>query len=459
MAELIVSISGIRGLVGQTLTPNVAARFAAAYGTLLGRGPRGSDGILGGLVVVGRDTRPSGPDFAAAVAQGLASTGCRVIHLGIVSTPGLSVMIGELSAAGGAMITASHNPHPYNGIKFFRSDGIDLNAQQGAQLKEIWQSGAFRSPGPDGPPPPTSDDSTHARHLQRLLAIADREGIARRKFKVVLDANHGAGAVAAPQLLAQLGCETHILGAQPDGQFEHEPEPIEENLRGLCQAVRKLGADLGLAQDPDADRLALVDEHGRCLGEEYTLALAALARLEEERGPVAANLSTSRMIDDVAARFDQQCHRTPVGELHVADRMVAERCVIGGEGNGGVIDPRVCPIRSSFVGIVHVLNLLARRGKTLSAVAAELPRYRMVKRKAEAPRAAIERLLASLAAHFPEAEVDLQDGVRLDWPQGWLHVRASNTEPIYRTIGESPDARWLERMLNKVDALATQLVK
>jgi len=449
MSELIVGISGIRGLVGDTLTPDVAARFAMAYASSLE--PR--------LVVLGRDTRPSGEALAAAVTAGLVAAGCQVADLGVVSTPGLSVMIDELSAAGGVMITASHYPAPWNGLKFFRPDGIDLNEVLGARLKAIWQSGDFRLVPWNGYRPVLSDDTTYTRHLTRLLKICDVENVVRRKFKIVLDANHGAGAVATPQLLSELDCEVYLLGFEPDGLFDHHPEPTEENLQSLCKTVVDVGADLGLAQDPDAVRLALVDERGRYLGEEYTLALAALYRLERDQGPVAANLSSSRMIDDIAARFGQVCHRTPVGEVHVADKMVAERCVIGGEGNGGVIEPRVCPIRNSLAGIVLVLSLLARRGKPLSAVADELPRYTIVKRRAEAPRLAIARLLDVLPDEFPGATVDRQDGIRLDWPQGWIHVRASNTEPIYRTIGEATDDAWLNEMLNKVDALAAKLVK
>ena len=448
MAALMIGVSGVRGIVGETLTPLLAVRFSSAFGTMLG----------GGTVVVGRDSRPSGEAVASAIAAGLLATGCQVVDLGIVSTPGLTVMIDELSAAGGVMITASHNPSQWNGFKFFRPDGIDLSAEQGARLRGIYESGAFRLVGTDGYRPLVQDNTVHTRHIARLLAVADRPAIAARKLKVVLDCNHGAGAVATPQLLSELGCQVHVLGAEPDGRFDHTPEPIIENLGGACQAVKSLGADVGLVQDPDADRLALIDETGRFIGEEYTLALSALYRLEEQAGPVAANLSTSRMIDDVAARFGQKCFRTPVGEVNVADRMVAEGCVIGGEGNGGVIDPRICPIRNSLAGMVLVLGLLARRGKPLSEIVRQLPAYTMIKRKAEAPREAVARLVEQLPSAFPEARCDTQDGVRLDWSEGWVHVRPSNTEPIYRSIGESTDPAWLEATLDKIAALAQRVM-
>ncbi len=445
MAELIVGVSGVRGIVGETLTPETAVRFGAAYGTFQ----------KGGTVVLGRDTRPSGEALGAAVAAGLSATGCEVVHLDLVTTPGLTVMIQELGAAGGIVITASHNPSEWNGIKFFRSDGIDLSAEQGAELKRLWETGSPRYVKADGFRPQARDGTVHTRHVARVLAAVDRDLISGADLKVVLDSNHGAGAVVTPQLLHALGCSVHTLGGEPDGRFEHPPEPLEANLGGLCEEVRRAGADVGLAQDPDADRLALVDEQGRFLGEEYTLALAAMHRLEQQPGPVAANLSTSRMIDDVADRFGRPCHRTPVGEVNVADRIRSEGCVIGGEGNGGVIDPRICPIRDSLAGIALVLELLATRRKPLSEVAAELPSYTMIKRKAEASPEAIHRLTEALPEAFPDARVDRQDGVRLDWPEGWVHVRPSNTEPIYRTIGESADSEWLERILGKVGELAT----
>jgi len=449
MAELMVSVSGVRGIVGDSLTPEVATGFAAAFGTLIG----------GGKIVLGRDTRTSGPAIAAAVTGGLLGTGCQVVDLGIVTTPGLTVMIDELGADGGVMVTGSHNPKPWNGIKFFRADGIDLAADQGSHLKDIRQSGRFAYVDSDGFKPLVHDETVHARHMARVLATVDRDLIAGRKLKVVLDACHGAGAIVTPRLLSHLGCEVTVLGGEPDGLFEHRPEPIIENLTAVCKVVNSTAADVGLVQDPDADRLALIDEQGRFIGEEYTLALATMRRLQQKAGPVAANLSTSRMIDDLAAQHGQVCHRTPVGEVHVADKIVAEGCVIGGEGGGGVIDPRICPIRNSLAGMALVLELLATSGKPLSEIVAELPAYTMIKRKNEAPRPAIDKLLAALPEEFAEARVDTQDGLRLDWPQGWIHVRASNTEPIYRAIGESTDAAWVERMLDKVAALADRLMK
>ncbi len=446
MSELKVGVSGIRGIVGESLTPETAVRFAMAFGTLIGRR----------RVVIGRDTRPSGQAISFAIASGLMAAGCEVVDLGIVSTPGLSLMIGELDAGGGAMITASHNQREWNGIKFFRPDGVDLNAEQGARLKQIWTSGEFELVGGPDYPKLLHDDTVHTRHVGKVLQTIDRQRIIDRKLKVVLDCVHGAGAVAAPGLLRALGCQVQVLGGEPDGLFDHPPEPIIENLDGLCQAVRKAGADVGLALDPDADRLALVDEKGTFIGEEYTLALCALHRLSQQPGPVALNLSSSRMTCDIAARHEQPCYLTPVGEVNVADRMIAENCVIGGEGNGGIIDPRICPIRNSFAGIALVLELLAERNQPLSSIVAELPRYTMVKRKGEATQEAIASLLDRLPEEFPDAKVDTQDGIRLDWPEGWVHVRGSNTEPIYRSIGESENPDWLQGKMDQVADIVRQ---
>lgn len=448
MSELKVGVSGIRGIVGETLTPETAVRFAMAFGTLIG--PR--------TVVLGRDTRPSGQAMSFAVASGLMAAGCEVIDLGVVSTPGLSLMITELQAGGGAMITASHNPSAWNGIKFFRPDGIDLSPKQGVKLREIWTSGNFKLVAGPQYPRLLHDDTVHTRHVDKVLRTVDKDKIRERRLKVVIDCVHGAGTVAAPSLLSALGCKVHILGGQGDGLFDHPPEPIAENLDSLCEAVHRHGADVGLALDPDADRLALVDEQGRFIGEEYTLALCTLHRLSQQAGPVAVNLSSSRMSCDVAARHNQPCYLTAVGEVNVADRMVAEGCIIGGEGNGGIIDPRICPIRNSFAGMAMVLEMLATRSMPLSAIVDELPRYTMLKSKGEATQAAIGALLEQLPQEFPDAKFDTQDGIRMDWPEGWLHVRGSNTEPIYRSIGESADAAWLHEKMDRVAEIVRRIL-
>ena len=451
MSRLMISVSGVRGEVGQTLTPDVAAQFGAAFGTLLAA--EGPDR----RVVVARDSRPSGPAMRHAVAAGLMSCGVDVTDLGIVTTPGAALMTRHLAAHGAVVITASHNPIQWNGMKFLRPDGIGLSVEQAAALKGIWEARRFAYAGPTVCGRESRDPYTHTRHVDAVLAIVDRNAIAARRFRVVLDSVNGAGGEATASLLGKLGCELVHLNGRPTGLFPHAPEPTAENLTDLCEQVPRHRAAVGMAQDPDADRLALVDETGRYIGEEYTLAICAAATLERRRGCVATNLSTSRMIDDIAAAAGVPVHRTPVGEANVAARMLAEGCVLGGEGNGGVIDPRVVPVRDSLVGIALVLGYLARTGKTLSRIVAELPRYEMLKTKLSCPPQAAAAVAAAARAHFagrPGVRFDASDGLRVDLPAGWVHVRASNTEPIMRIIAEAKDRPTAEAMIEEVRAMA-----
>ena len=282
-------------------------------------------------------------------------------------------------------------------------------------------------------------------HLQRVLEIVDVEAIRRREFTVALDACHGAGGRLAVKLLRALGCKPVVMGGEPDGMYDHLPEPTEKNLRTFSALVPTVGAAVGFAQDPDADRLAIVDETGRYIGEELTLALAALRRLDQARGPVVLNLSTSKVTEELAGRFGCPVVRTPVGEINVVEAMLAENAVLGGEGNGGVIDPRVGFVRDSFVGMALVLDLLARSDRPLSRWVETLPRFAMVKDQyplvsASATPKEIATLWERISQAYPEARADRRDGLRLDWDDRWVHVRSSNTEPIVRVIAEAPEA-------------------
>ncbi len=452
MSRLMVSVSGIRGQIGRTLTPEVAARFGAAFGTMLGAGK---------TVVVGRDSRPSGPMVRNAVTSGLLACGVKTIDLGLVTTPGVALMTRELGADGGVVITASHNPIEWNGIKFLRPNGLALSVEGAAELKRIWQRGDYAYVAPDACGTETTHDSTHATHIARVLAIVDTEAIAARRFKVVLDSVNGAGCVGTARLLEELGCDLVAMNAEPTGLFAHTPEPTEANLTDLCAEVARSGAAVGFAQDPDADRLALVDERGTYIGEEYTLALCAAYVLARHSGPAAANLSTSRMIDDVAARYGAVVVRTPVGEANVAGRMLADRCIIGGEGNGGIIDPRVVPVRDSMVGIALILAQMTETGKALSELVDEIPRYAMIKTKFPCPADAAPKVAAAARAHFAGrdgAAFDDSDGLRIDLPDGWVHVRASNTEPIMRIIAEAPQRSTAEALVDEVRRIAESWV-
>lgn len=436
-APLMLSVSGLRGIVGQSLTAPVASRYAAAAGNWLKA--RHSAGPA--RVVIGRDSRPSGPMIESAAAAGLAAAGCQVVRLGLATTPSVAVMVQHLKAAGGLVVTASHNPLPWNGLKTLTAEGVAPAAADAQSIIDRFKADDVRDPEVAGPGPMTSDADTDAVHVQRVLEQVDRAAIRQRGLKVVLDSVCGAGGPVTARLLKELGVELVHLNAEPTGLFPHPPEPTRENLTGLCDAVRQHRADLGFAQDPDADRLAIVDEQGRYLGEEYTLALAVLHVLASRPLPaspcVAANLSTSRMVDDIAAAHAAKVIRTPVGEAHVAAALRASHGVIGGEGNGGVIWPPVVLVRDSLTGIALILEMLADRRQALSAIAGQIPAYCMVKQKYSLPPEPLGDFEGVLAKRFPTAHCDRSDGVRLDWPDRWVHVRPSNTEPILRIIAEA----------------------
>lgn len=423
--QRILSISGLRAVVGDGLDPEYLTRFAAALGTLFEGGP----------VVLSRDGRPSGEFVKHAVTSGLLASGCRVLDIGIAATPTCGVMVQELSTAGGLQITASHNPVQWNGLKPFGPDGSVFDAQRGSRLLELLESGAFRFTDYSGLGSCESIEDGFAPHQQRVLRLVDAEQIRSRGFKVVLDCNHGSGAVGGPRLLEELGCEVVVLGGTPDGLFEHPPEPIEANLKGLGQAVRAHGADVGFAQDPDADRLAIVDEGGRYIGEELTLALSLNYVLKDRKGPVVVNGSTSRVNEDIAHRHGCAFHRSHVGEANVCAMMRSVGAAIGGEGNGGVIEPGVGYVRDSFVSMAYVLAAMCEA--PVSELVAELPSYVIIKDKIECDRSQVPAACAALRDRFADATATEGDGLRLDWSDRWVQVRASNTEPILRVIAEA----------------------
>jgi len=415
--------------VGDGLDPEYLVRFAAGLGTM----------IEGGTVVLTRDGRSTGPMIRHAVLSGLLATGCRVVEAGVAATPTCGVLVRELSADAGLQITASHNPIEWNGLKPFGRDGAVFDHDRGQRLLTILESGRFTLAPWDRIGRVERLEDPFLFHLNRVLSLVDVAAIRSRQFRVVLDCNHGAGAVGGPKLLQSLGCRVIVLGGKPDGRFEHPPEPLEENLTVLGETVRREQADLGFAQDPDADRLAIVDERGRYIGEELTLALCADFVLSRRAGPLVVNGSTSRVNADIARRYDCPFHRSAVGEAHVVAKMKDVNAVLGGEGNGGVIEPQVGYVRDSFVGMTYVLAGLAHSGRPLSEWVDSLPRYTIVKAKLACPREKAAVACDALQAAFPDASPDRSDGLRLDWPDRWVQVRASNTEPILRVIAEAPD--------------------
>lgn len=434
--NLMVSVSGMRGRVGDPLTPELVAGVAAAFGGFLGAEGRGD------LVCVGRDSRTSGPMLTRAVVAGLQSVGCRVVTLGVVPTPTVMLAVEHHGAAGGIAVTASHNPAEWNALKLASGEGMFLDGDLSARFRDYLQAqDPPRAPW-DGLHEVERDDRAVERHLEAILALPwlDVEGLRRRAFHVALDCVHGAGAVMVPRLLRALGCEVSGIGTEPDGLFPREPEPTAENLAELGRLVRESGAVVGLAVDPDADRLSLVDENGTALGEDLTLALAAAAVLERTPGPVVTNLSTSAVVEDVARAYGGVLLRAPVGEINVARRMQTESAVVGGEGNGGVILPDLHLTRDAPVGVALILQHLLDTGETTSAAAARWPKYEIVKEKIAFPREALKDAYVALEDDLDAGARDGTDGLRLAWPgdRAWLHVRPSGTEPVVRLIAEAP---------------------
>jgi phosphomannomutase len=431
-----ISVSGMRGHVGTDLTPELVARHAAALGAWARANGRP-------LVVLGRDARTSGPMFAHAATAGLMSVGVDVIGLGIVPTPTVQLAVEHHGAGAGLILTASHNPIEWNALKFVGPDGIFLDAAAGDTVRRLADAGPPRA-GWNGIGSARNDPEAIARHLDLILAlpVIDVEAIRRRRFHVALDCVRGAGGGTIPLLLERLGCRMSGINLETDGHFPRPPEPLPENLGELGRLVQETGADVGFAVDPDVDRLAIVDETGQAIGEDYTLALAVRAVLDRRTAAdtspvVVVNLSTSLVVEDAARAGGARFLRAAVGEANVARAIRDEGALIGGEGNGGVMYPALHIGRDAPLGVALILHHLARSGAAVSELVAAAPRYVIV--KAKGPRGpALAPLYAALRERFPDADPDERDGLRLAWPDRWLHVRPSGTEPIVRLIAEAP---------------------
>ncbi|MCL4221536.1 MAG: hypothetical protein KJZ65_09200 [Phycisphaerales bacterium] len=481
-APLMIGVSGLRGIVGHSLTPDLALRYAASVATWIteriGRQP---------FVLVGRDGRAGGEALRNAAVAGLQAAGARVCDLGVAMTPTVGVATDMLSADAALILTASHNPQEWNGLKALirpRSwtnagdelvDACAPSAALAQQIVDRFHEGRIAWTRPEEIPDASVDHEAAEAHCHRVLEACQTllgvdsywDAIARSRSvgRVVLDSVNSSSAAADALFFEDTVCHAVQLHGEATGLFPHPPEPTRENLSapgGLCDAVRGLRADVGFAQDPDADRLAIVDEKGRYIGEEYTLVLAAEAVLSAlgtraEGQILCANLSTSRMIDDVAARHGARVLRTPVGEANVVEAMKQHNAILGGEGNGGVIWPAVTYVRDSLSAMALVLALRARTGRTISQLVDAMPAYAIEKRKT--PLARKEDALPTIrriARHFENQRVDLQDGVRVDFSDRWVHVRPSNTEPILRLIAEAPDQPSAEALLDEVAAVAAR---
>ncbi|MBD3168886.1 MAG: phosphoglucosamine mutase [candidate division Zixibacteria bacterium] len=440
--NLMVSVSGIRGVIGMEdgLTPERALRYASAYATFCKKGK----------VIIGSDTRPSRSMVIPAVISGLTGCGMDVVDIGICPTPTVELAVKEMKARGGIIITASHNPIQWNALKMLNSKGMFLSPAEGEKVINIFEKGRFNYVPHNKLGSVERHDFVHV-HIKRVLELDAVKStlLKRRKFKVALDCVNGAGAVLSPHLLEKLGCKVVPVNCEPDGDFARGPEPVPQNLKMLSEAVRENSCDIGFAHDPDADRLAIVDENGTAVGEEYTLAFVVDYILSHNRGSVAVNLSTSRMNEDIAGRYKAKVHRTKVGEINVSLKLRACRGVIGGEGNGGVIYPPLLYGRDGAVGIALVLSYLADKKCTVSEAVAMLPAYVMIKSKVDASRAQVRKKMGGLKKAFSGAEINTDDGIKFDFERSWVHIRASNTEPISRIIAEAPTRKEARELIKE----------
>lgn len=440
-----ISTSGIRGVVGEGLDPLLATRYTAAFGTYLKKG----------RVVIGRDTRPSGQMLKMAVIAALRSVGLDVIDIGLVPTPTVEIAIPGLRASGGICITASHNSAEWNALKMFDRNGEFIDSKTLKAVEKIFQSEKFGFKGYRGLGSLGNDNSWIDRHIKQIqqLKKLNFAKIKKAGLTVVVDAVNGAGSIALPLFLEKIGLEVIRLNCDNDGRFVHKPEPVAKNLGMLSAAVKKYRADIGMACDPDADRLALVDENGRAIGEELTLALAVKYMLSKKKGPVVVNLSTSRVTQDVASSYDCRTHYMPVGEANVIAGLRKKRAVIGGEGNGGVILPEFHYGRDALSGAALIMALLAETKTTLSEIVRTLPTYYNIKTKAPLPsqfEKKVARMEKAAKSSFENLKIDRRDGLRFDFSRGWFQIRKSNTEPIFRLIVETDSKTLSDVIKNEI---------
>ena len=453
MRDFIVSISGVRGKIGETLGPEVLTRFAAAFGTFVG----------GKTVVIGRDTRTSGLMAHHAVLAGLVATGCKVIDVGICPTPTALFTSKTLNAQGSLVITASHNPIDWNGLEFAAESGRLLNRAEQAQLMRIYESEDFRLVNWSEQGTVEAFGAAINRHIAYILNCdwINLNQTRSRRLKVVIDCCNGAGSVISPRLLSELGCRVVELNCVPDGYFPHDTEPTPDALNELCQVVQSEDADIGFAHDVDADRLVIVTDEGLPLSSEYTFALAAEFLLNRRKGDVVATVSTSRMLDDIANRHGVKIHRTAVGVGFVVEKMHATKAIIGGEGTGGVIYPELQYTTDGMASIAAIVQLLADSSiPAISELVASMPSYAICKKKLEVPSQEIADTVMKLAHETyrgeqaawddQEPSLDLTDGVKRVWKDRWVNIRKSGTEPVIRVFSEAPTSEQAEVLCDSI---------
>ncbi|RLJ31351.1 phosphomannomutase [Chryseobacterium sp. 7] len=459
--SLIKSISGIRGTIGgkvnDNLTPLDVVKFASAFGTWLQNNKNKKNLTL----IIGRDARISGQMVSSLVTATLQGLGINVVDLGLSTTPTVEVMVPELNADGGIILTASHNPKQWNALKLLNEKGEFITGENGAEVLALAESEDFNYAEVDDLGKYETRDDAFDIHIQQILDLpmVDVEAIKAKNFKVVLDAVNSTGGIAIPMLLDKLGCETIKLYCEPTGHFPHNPEPLKEHLGDICELVKKEKADLGVVVDPDVDRLALIDEKGEMFGEEYTLVAVADYLLKHKKGAAISNLSSSRALRDVANSHDSEYFASAVGEVNVVTLMKEKNAVIGGEGNGGIIYPELHYGRDSLVGVALFLTHLAKENKTVSELRAGYPSYFMGKKKIElTPEIDVDAILSKMGQEYQNEDVSTVDGVKIDFEKNWVHLRKSNTEPIIRIYTEAKSQEEADQLGDDIIAKIKSLI-
>ena len=455
MSNLMISVAGIRGVIGETVTPDLFAKFAATYGSFRG-GTKAK-------IILGRDSRISGEMLRNSVSAGLVSVGCEVIDIGMCTTPTVGIQIRKQKARGGIMLSASHNPIQWNALKLFWQDGVFMDPSQGQKFLKLFHDNKIKYVDVHHLGKIKEHPKALEEHIQLVLSHIAKNSIKKRKFRIVIDPCNGAGGLIIIPLLKKLGCQIIAINETPNGRFAHTPEPVPENLTQLSKAVKKYKADLGIATDPDVDRVAFVSDKGRPIGEENGLALVvdyilqknSKGKKPKSKNPVVVvNMSTSRVMEDVAEKHNAKVIRTKIGEAHVARRMMSEpNCIIGGEGNGGVIYPPTHYGRDAAIGVGLLLESMAASGKSLSQLADELPHYDIVKDKIEIEKKLIPGFLNKILKKYSSEKVDTLDGVKINLKDSWVHVRPSGTEPIVRIIAEAKSVSSAKKLCRSVKSL------
>lgn len=440
MKPLKIGITGVRGIVGETFTPELAVDFAEAFGTYLDRG----------RILVCRDTRPSGSMIRSAVLAGLLAAGCEVVDLGVCPTPSMQLAIEWLNADGGIAITAGHNPWQWNALKFVRGDGLYLNATQGEELLDIYHQGEFAKATWDTIKQTVQTADPIEEHIKVLEESFAADAIRSQRLIVAVDCCNGACSFLSPRWLARLGCEVLAVNDNPDAPFPHAPEPKPETMAQLCAVVKAGRADIGFAHDADGERLGIVTELGEPLSEEMTLAIAAEIRLQKKKGVVVTNISTSGAVDIIAARHGGSVVRTPVGQAYISEGLVEYDGVLGGEGSGGISVPEIHRTHDSAAAIGLILEHLAETGERISEIVGQLPRLTTLKHNLAVEPHRLYSILQEFRAVVERdgVEVDATDGLKVKLPAGWVHVRASNTESMIRIIVEAEEQTAARELLD-----------